>query len=308
MRIFFKKIILLLACILIPAILLELYISNKLNHGYRYYFQGDWHDLANHNSDVLFIGNSRTWVHINPFEVQKRFNIKAEIIASDGQDVHFVWEKFKQYIRNNRVPSEIYLQFDPFFVFERKDLYGDYNIQTCFFGDRVDLSSFSNKKGYNWIYRYIPLVAYDSGFLMKVIKNDTLPLGESFEQTRGFQPKNWTWSGNWEKPAKIEMQEFSPYVDSFVVYAKQNQVDLYFLYPPQTGVSYRTSIDTTLFLKEVDAYAKKYDFEIDFLNMNHSNMYEDSSIFYNHLHLNTKGVSLFMQQFLNDPCAFKRWR
>jgi hypothetical protein len=310
MRIFIKKIVLLLACILIPAFLFELYISHKLNNGYRYYFQGDWHDLANHNSDVLFIGNSRTWTQINPFQVQQAIGVSAEIIAADGQDVHFVWEKFKKYIQVNKIPSEIYLQFDPFFVFERNDLFGAYNFQTCFFGGRVDMSSLYNRKGYKWIYFYIPMAAYKPEFLLKVINNDTLPFGDSFEQKRGFQSRNLQWSGDWVNPDKlnIDMDGVSPYVDSFVVFAKQNQIDLYFLYPPQSSISFRKSVDTTLFLKGMESYSRKHDFEIGLLNMNHSIVYEDSSLFYNHLHLNTKGVDVFMRQLLNDSRAFKRWR
>jgi hypothetical protein len=310
MLIFLKKIILLLACILIPAYLLEIYISHKLSNGYRYYFQGDWHDLAGHNSDILFVGNSRTWTQVNPFQVQQALGVRAEIIAADGQDVHFVWEKFKTYIQVNKLPSEVYLQFDPLFVFERNDLYGAYNIQTCFFGGRVDLSSLSDRKGFKWIYYFIPMAAYKPDFLLKVIKNDTLPFGDSFEQKRGFQSRNLKWSGDWLNPERlhIDMNRVSTYVDSFVVFAKQNQIDLYFLYPPQSDVSYRKSMDTTLFLKSAGAYRQKHDFEMGFLNMNHSNVYSDSTLFYNHLHLNARGVDVYMRQLLNDSRAFKRWR
>jgi hypothetical protein len=310
MYLFVRKIILLLACILIPAFLFELYISQKLNNGYRYYFQGDWHDLANHNSDILFIGNSRIWSQINPFQVQQKFGISAEIIAADGQDVHFLWEKYKKYMEQNKLPSEIYLQYDPFFVFERNDLYGAYNIQTCFFGGRVDLSSLSNRRGYKSIYCYVPMAAYKPDFLLKVIRNDTLPIGDSFEKRRGFQARNLQWSGDWINPEKLklDMDAVSPYVDSFVLHAKKNKIDLYFLYPPQSGVSYRKSMDTTHFLKSVGTYRKKYDFEIGFLNMNHSNVYDDSTLFYNHLHLNALGVDVYMRQLLNESRAFQRWR
>ena len=34
----------------------------------RYFFQGDWHDLASHDSKILLIGNSSVCFHLNPFD------------------------------------------------------------------------------------------------------------------------------------------------------------------------------------------------------------------------------------------------
>src|SRR6476646_4189187 len=116
MRKFLLKLLLLFLPILLVALGCEFYITKQVNAGKRYYFQADWHDLKNHNSDVLFVGNSRTWVHVDPFAIQNRFHIKCEVIAQDGQGAQILWLKFKQYVNNNKTPREIYLQFDPWSV------------------------------------------------------------------------------------------------------------------------------------------------------------------------------------------------
>jgi hypothetical protein len=307
---FILKIVILLVWIVIPAFIMEIFISSKLDDGYRYYFQGDWHDLKGHNSDILFVGNSRTWLHVDPFEIQDKYHVSAEIIAADGQDVHFVWEKFRQYTRGNKVPGELYLQFDPFFIYERDDLYGALNIQTCYFGGRVDISSLESRRGYIKMYKYLPMIAYQAGFVANVLTGDTISSSESFERTRGFQSRDWQWSGKWQHPenVRVDMNAVSPYIDSFINYAKQNKVYLYFMYPPQSQVSFEKSIRPELFQQKVNEYSSKHSYGIQFLDMNIPGLYNDSTIFYNHLHLNQVGVSKFMQQLIQDDRAFLRWR
>lgn len=310
MRKFILKLVVLIGVIGMPAFLMEIYISFKLDKGYRYAFQADWHDLKDHHSEILFIGNSRTWLHVDPFVVMQRFNTSAEIIAADGQDVHFLWEKFRQYRRYNKQPREIYLQFDPFFIIERDDLFGASNIQTCFFGNRADLSSLKNRRGYKQIYCYIPMLAYQPGFIAKVLKGDTISSAESFERTRGFQSRDWQWSGRWNQPesVKFEINRVSPYIDSFINYASQHKVQLYFMYPPQSEISYQKSVRPDLVQKKANEYRQKYGPGIIYLDMNIPGSYNDSTIFYNHLHLNRKGVKLFMQQLVEQDSAFLSFR
>jgi len=151
------------ACLAIFAFLIghlieTLVIDKRMVAGNRYSFQGDWHDLANHNSEVLFVGNSRTWVHINPFTFTKKTKLTSEVIGQDGQRAQVLFIKLKQYLKSNKKPKHIVLQFDPIFYDEIDNLVGYADYAPYFYLDRLKFCrELDNKIGYNFLYHYIPL-------------------------------------------------------------------------------------------------------------------------------------------------------
>jgi hypothetical protein len=294
------------------ALLFEGLVSYRLESGSRFYFQNDWHDLKNHNSQVLFIGNSRIWVQVNPFYIDSVFNIKSEVIAQDGQTIDMLWYKFREYTRHNDAPKELYVLADPFFWRINPDLYGIHNLRTYFFMNRIDMRFLKNKNGYQWFYTILPTSVYDLRTLVKVIKNDTVT--ESFENTRGFISQDRYFDNtlsDWTKPEIVHFSIDSniiPYVDSFYTYCMQNNTKLYFIFPPMswpacTHATGLNAIDSIVQMKN-----RQYGGAVPLLNYNDSETYNDSCLFYSHMHLNTKGVSVFMQQFTNDPNAFTSFR
>lgn len=287
--------------------LFELYLSDKLNKGYRYFFQGDWHDLKNHNSDVIFLGNSRTWVHCNPFVVQKKFGIKAEVLAQDGQTIHLLWLKFKEYLKSNRVPKELYLQFDNHFLIDEKKLYGFQTFSTCFFGDRIDLTSLNRWEGYSTFFRFVPLLAIDPQTIARIALNDTIAKEDSYENTHGFKSSSSNWyGGNWEQKhiTYFDSKKVSPYLDSFVNAAKINDIKLYALFTPQSPSAIAGIKNKSEFEDLVLKLERKYNIQIPFLLFDNLRDYDKQEYFYNHLHLNTKGVEFFMNQFVSDNRSF----
>lgn len=287
----------------------EMWIGSQLKHGKRYFFQGDWHDLANHNSDIIFVGNSRTWVHVDPFFIQKEFNTSCEVVAQDGQDIAIVWLKLKEYLKNNKAPKELYLQFDPFFLKSRDDLFGIDFLRTCFFFDRVDLTSLSQRNGYKSYYRFIPLAAYNWKLMDKIRKNETIDSSESFENTRGAIIQDKQWEGDWLQPetTNIDLIKARTSLDSIVLTCKSHQIKLYAIFSPQSYPSYQRINNIHLLDKEIERLEEISGLEIPFVNFNGA-QYDDSTFFYNHMHLNRKGVDHWMHDLVNTPELFTRFR
>lgn len=310
MKRFLLKISIYLFLLLVFALSAEYLITKRVNQGFRYSFQADWHDLKNHNSEILFIGNSRIWVHVDPFAIQEKFRTKCEIIGINGQGPHLLWLKFKEYSQHNIPPKEIYLQFDPFFLQQRQDLYGIQNFSTGFFRDRIDLSSLKPYKGYSDFYRFAPLSAIDFTLLIKVILNDTVSKSDSYESTHGFQRQDKKWNGNWSSTAKtiIDTNNISSYIDSFIVYSKKKNINLYAIYPPQSPVSYRNTLKPDMLLFKISGLSELFQYPVTFIDFNSDSLYSDSTLFYNHMHLNSKGVGVFMKQLINEKEAFRRFR
>lgn len=301
MKIFLIKIVLLIIAILLVALGFELLIDNKLKQGNIYYFQGDWHDLKNHNADVVLVGNSRIWVQMDPVLIERNTGMKVDIIAMDGQGCHMVWLKFKEYLKGNKPPKKVFLLFDSYFSTGPGNLHGFSRIQQYFFYDRIDLRSLSNHDGYTWLYHYLPLAAIEHCLLFKVLTNDTLDYSESYEAIKGFKREPIGFEGDWNNPQvqTLETNSISSYIDSFYFYCAKNNIELYSIYPPQTYQSFRKFSG----MEEIIAYHNALNVALNksykFLNYN-SVKYSDSALYRNHTHLNTRGVDTFMKQFLSD--------
>lgn len=300
-----KKFITKIASIFLPIIILlfgiEAYISSELAKGKRYCIQADWHDLRNHNSDVVYIGNSRMRNHINPDIIEKETGKKVEIIGQDGQDMHFMWLKFKEYEKCNKKPQSIFLQFDPFFLDEKEDLFGFDNYRTGFYLNRIDFRSLHERIGYSWSYEYLPLAAIDFYLMVRVLFSLTIPKEQGFEYTRGSQIIHKEWAGRWKEYPEIEvkLETRSNYLDSFAVYCKQHNIQLNAIYTPQSYPSYGEGRNVKILCRILDAIKTKYEMDIVFTNYN-SPIYNDSTLFFNHMHLNKRGVDVFMKQLLDS--------
>lgn len=287
----------------------EFWIGTQLKEGKRYFFQGDWHDLDNHNSEILFVGNSRTWVHVDPFFIQKKFNTTCEVVAQDGQDIAIVWLKLKEYLNHNQAPKELYLQFDPFFLQTRNDLYGIDFLRTCFFFDRVDLTSLSNRNGYKAYYRFVPLAAYNWKVMGKIWNDEVIDSTESYENTHGAIIQDKMWEGDWQHPenVSIDAHRIGVELDSIVMACKSRDIALYAIFSPQSSPSYSRISNVEILESEILRLEKLSGMSIPFINFN-GDQYNDSTLFYNHMHMNRKGVTLWMDSLVNTPGIFSRFR
>jgi len=286
--------ILLMICTLVE------FIINKNTEKKQYLFQADWHCLKNRNYKILVIGNSRVWVQVDVKKICKSLNTKAFALAQDGRDISFLWAKFKIYIKDNDKPTHIFLEYDPFFLsgadtaFFDKDVYLSY-----LFLDRLGINRlYKNQAGYHFYDQYIPLIRY-CGYSDIFIQHLTgrAKLDSSFKYGSSLKNLAWgakPWKAVWNNPNRTDssLTKIS-YIDSFVNYCKSNQISLHLFYPPQSWTSYnavgiKTVSQLNNFLE--NKHLEFYDFN--------SRFYNDSTLFYNHLHLNSKGSSIFTDAFL----------
>jgi hypothetical protein len=258
-------------------------------------WQSDWHSLANHNANILFVGNSRTWTSINPFIIDDNLNTNSEIIAVDGQSINFVFLKLKQYLTVNSPPKKIFIQFDSFFLKERDDLYGIDKISPYFFQNKFNVSNLRNKDGFNSVYTYIPILPISFKYLVKLILDIKLPETHSYENTKGYLPQNIKWelkdkSIKFDDNLNSHLYDFKPssYIDSVIKICKNLNIELIAYNPPST-------YPMKNLLKDINAeflnLSKSYD--LYYLDFNDFNEFNDYNLFYNHTHLNEQGSIIF---------------
>ena len=53
---------------------------------------------------------------------------------------------------------------------------------------------------------------------------------------------------------------------------------------------------------------KRYNYPITYLNYNKEELFNDSNLFYEHMHLNKRGVDVFTNHLINDTSTFHRFK
>jgi hypothetical protein len=285
-----------------------MFISFRLSEGNRYAFQGDWHDLKNHNSEVLFVGNSRTWVHLNAMLFENKTKLKSEVIAQDGQDAEIAFYKLQEYLKYNKPPRILILQYDANFFGKVNSLYGYENYAPHFFFLRFRKFTLNlrNRNGYNPLGHILPLVAFNETikskkYLKRMILGIKISSRESWINTKGYigQKKNAEF-GKIPDSFNIKIDQYNPFIDSFFALSSRNNVKIIGVFTPITKQTYARIKNPEILSLTFNKSKSFYNTTGYFHNFNNLTFCTNNQLFYNHLHLNKQGSDSLMQAIFRD--------
>ncbi|MGI9192386.1 MAG: hypothetical protein ACR2IL_09690 [Chitinophagaceae bacterium] len=282
--------------------------------------QADWHLYHRRKHQILFIGNSRTSVHVDVNAAMQHFEVPAYSLCQDARHMEFFWYKFKKYIERNPLPKVIVLQADISSLlavgFNMNTFYGKDKYLTYLFANQLGINHyFENEEGYKAYEAYIPLVRYihyKDYFLAHWNRKFSDPYAP---------PHN---SGAWlidptpvaklksldlevEQKRKLKKQDLSTFdftfLDSFITFAQQHRIQFMAVYPPQSWASYAT--ESRVAIDSITNYCKVR--QVPYRNFNRSD-YAADSLFFNHIHLNAIGAKRYTAELIQwmDSLGCKR--
>lgn len=285
----------------------EKIIASNLNKS-RFLLQADWHIRHNAYNECLYIGNSRTWVHVDAEMITNAVHKKSYCLAQDGREAKILFWKLKTYLLFNRNPKEIFIQFDPYFISNRNDgtFYGKKNYLGYIFGDRLKINKiFSSEIGFNKYDEFVPLIRYfqTKDALPHLIAHlSGVPINQSpsFKYGSELQIRDWATSSRYFDPEETKIELNFNYIDSIVNLCKSIKIKPILIYSPQTYTSYKKVSQNTL--SQLKNYSQSRD--LKFWDFN-SQSYNDSTLFYNHMHLNHVGAKKFTSQLIDSLTSSK---
>jgi hypothetical protein len=305
----FLKLSSLLLFFTLVIIIVQFIINVRLNDKKQYETQNDWHMFKNIDSDVLFVGNSRTSTNINPFLIDSSFNIQTHIIGQEGQDFEFLYVKLKNYLKNNKPPKELYFQFDRSILKPVNNLFGFNHYSMYWFNDFMDLTMLSGREGYNNLFRYIPGISVAPGTLRKIILDLEVSEEKKYSNTKGYFPYNIKWRGeelNFNEYYKIDTSKMK-ILDSLYILTDKLKIEFYLFNPPQTYGSYKKIKNQRILHENIWRRNNKYDRNVVYVDFNGEN-YSNRALFFDHVHLNSSGSVTFTKDLINNVKLFYFFR
>jgi hypothetical protein len=300
MKTFIKNVILfgclVFAMALSVQILLSLRMKGKSIKGY-----DNLEQTANVNADILLMGSSRCWAHLNPRFFEEAFKMKTVNIGVDGHtEIAMNTLRLKDYLSRNRAPKYILLNVDPFIAageennnvnLVHKDAYARYS----FLPKSKDLPIVDFFK-FNAAEKYIPLYAI---FKYKLL-TDCLTLNHASNYVKyGYEVHEEAWDTIAKPVTGIMKSSFFPKKDASLIsnamagfkqFCGQKNIKLICIETP----IYKSAYDDDAFSRIRSIITK---LGIPYVNTNNEAFRNHIEYFYNSNHMNKKGV-LEMNNYL----------
>ncbi len=251
----------------------------------------DWHRLENIDAEVIFVGNSRTWVHFDPMHFEKVTGLSSYCLAEDGYGIPLLYGKVVKYLESNNPPRYLILQVDPSMVRRRENIYNKDTFLKYIFLDRESINSYlSGYNGFSRLEVFTPLLRYKGYF--DVFLKHLLGI-EKYNRVRGFNNTKEVWGGEElreDRTWDYDSREYG-YIDRIRKLCESKGIILKSHFPPLTKELYESIAGKD----DIESYLARIGVEyIDWNKLMDRNTFS-KRYFHNHLHLNSHGV-----QKMND--------
>lgn len=257
-----------------------------------------WYDLMHGqiDADVIVMGSSRAWVHIDPLILDSILNTSAYNIGMDGSCINRQIHKYNLFRKYNRKPKLIIQNIDQFSLdynvgFEREQFFP-------YFWDKGMRDEFLDSEPISVWEKYVPMYRYFSNMndeLYAMLTNTSRQL------TKGYLGRDWHWDGT--ALSKVKSIKFSTndttlvMFDEYLAKLKAENIKIVFVYSPLYVGAMRKFANVKEMYSTYQRIADKYGIPIlDYMNMEISS---DTTYFYNAMHLNKRGAEIFSDSLAN---------
>lgn len=309
MRVFLKKLFLLIISLLLLSFVLDSLFSGILKKSLSYADSEFpvWNDLYNGkiNSDIVVYGSSRAWRHIDPTMISDSLHIAAYNLGINGHSFKSQYFRHFLLLKYNMKPKIILQTLDVTTFEKNSDLYNpDQYLPYMLNNKEMKLMTYNGYPSFDYS---IPMARYfgKKEAFIEILKLLLRPSGNKPVRIRGYHYNDLTWNNDLLK-AQQELGSFEIKSDSAMIllfekYLKeciQEKLKVVFVYSPefiegQKFVSNRSNI-LTLYYK----FSKQYN--IPFLDYSNDSMSFHKEYFYNSGHLNKKGSEIFTGKLIDD--------
>jgi hypothetical protein len=278
-------------------------LKSSKTHAYREY--AVWNDIytGTIKADILVMGSSRAWRHIDPTILEDSTGHSAYNLGMDGQHLPMQLWRYNTFLEKNKRPSVIIYSLDIFMLSHTNELFNkDQFLPYMLFNDNME-NYLQQYQGFDYYDYKIPFIRYCGAqtALLHTLRITVKPSSNKNGRVKGFYAEDKTWNNDFEK-VKQQMNKFDVSIDSnilkqfdeFLSSCEKNGTKVVLVYSPeyiegQAFVKNRKEVMAT-FTKLADKHT------IPFFDYSSDALCDEKSFFYNATHLNRKGAHLFSEK------------
>ena len=263
----------------------------------------NWDTTSNIDADIVLLGSSRCWMHLDPGFFNKKFNLKTVNIGMNGHSkINSIQLRLENYLMKNKSPKFVIFSFDPFIepYFNKsdsnlinKDKYSRFAFMPTKENEAlVEYFKFNNAE------KYIPLYAI---FKFKLL-GDCVTLNNSNLFPEGFGMNDEVWNTT-KSPVNDELKKYyftdneasilKKQLYNLNEFCKKKEIKLICIQTPVYKVLYdKKKFQQTISICESN--------NIEVIDANYEIIRNNSINFYNTNHLNKKGVNEMNKLLKNE--------
>lgn len=297
-----KKYLLYTMLFIIPIWIVLLGADDSLSHRIRCAnssFSQPLYDMYNvtDSFDILICGNSRASVQYNPFILDSILECNSYNLGYDGCAVNIQLVKYEQWCKYHSNPKYIIYNIDLWTMNETRGNNRE-QIFPYFTMDRNLMKNMDIYHDYTIAEKFIPFSRYIGH--KNMIEG---VLVDSISFYKGYYGFDWEWQ---QTNVRHNQDLYKCACDSnmielfcdFIEKQQVKNIEILFVYAPMFHTILKNSPDIQKMYDMYGNIANQYNIAI--LDYNTEIMCQDSTLFYNKMHLNQTGSELFTKKLAHD--------
>ncbi len=266
------------------------------------------------NADIIISGSSRAANHFDPREIAGVTGLTAFNIGRNGTQTDVQLGVLRAYLEHNRKPRIIIQNLDAFTFVTTRELY-DPALYVPYIDDHEIYQTMRKVDAELTKGRYIPLYDYaveDMNFTWWLGLKGLVGINPKNTIYLGFKPRDREWSdefarfraGNPKGVAFPVQPEGVRVLEDLITLCHENGIQLVLVYSPEYDGMQRMTKNRAEIFAKFRELSKRYN--IPFWDYSQWKYVDDTSIFYNSQHMNSRGAEMFSSDFARQLAAYMK--
>lgn len=271
-----------------------------------------WHKIfeGELDTDIAILGTSRAEVHYDTEVIERITGLKTYNLGLSGSPYSILKIRWRSYINRNKKPKILILDLDASNLQDSKELFEKFQYLPYFNSD--EYQSFAKENDDDFYFeKLIPMYKY-RGYEMKIFKQlKTIKNTELCSRSvNGYIGKDLNWSqkeyDNFKRilnddrddAGEFELDVFDEglsVLKEIIADCKKNNIKLFFIWSPSFHESHTYQAE---YKRHADSLLSNIALKetIPYLNFSKDSLCLNKNYFYNSMHLNKKGATIFSEK------------
>jgi len=311
MKLFLKQVLFFFIPLILLSVLLDYFITIQLkksnSHAFKEY--PVWNDIYSGkiNADLLVMGSSRAWKHIDSNVLEDSLGLSTYNLGMDGHHLPMQLWRYATFLQKNHRPKVIVYSLDYFMFTYTNELFNkDQFLPYLLFNFNME-KQLKNYIGFDYFDYRLPLIRYCGAdkALLHTARISLFPNSNKKLRVKGFCAENKKWNNDFEMVKKTMknynvkidtkiLNQFNQYLDD----CNRDNIKVVLVYSPEYIEGQRFVKNRIDIIHTFEKLAQKN--KMPFLNYSSDSLSFQKSLFYNSIHLNKQGASLFSIKLASD--------